>query len=73
MIHLVKSGFMSPTKEPNGTKLRRKKVMKDTYAKVRLTQVEKESLQEKAAALEMTVSDYIKYCCLINPPSKTKN
>jgi hypothetical protein len=42
--------------------------MKDTYAKVRLTQVEKDLLQEKAAALNMTLSDYIKYCCLINPP-----
>jgi hypothetical protein len=42
--------------------------MKDAYAKVRLTQAEKELLQEKAAALNMSVSDYIKYCCLINPP-----
>lgn len=42
--------------------------MKDTYAKVRLTQIEKELLQEKATALGMSVSDYIKYCCLINPP-----
>lgn len=43
-------------------------LMKDTYAKVRLTQAEKELLQEKAEALNMTISDYIKYCCLINPP-----
>jgi hypothetical protein len=42
--------------------------MKDTYAKVRLTLLEKELLQRKAEALNMTVSDYIKYCCLINPP-----
>jgi hypothetical protein len=42
--------------------------MKDTYAKVRLTQAEKELLLEKAAAVNMTLSDYIKYCCLINPP-----
>lgn len=44
--------------------------MKDTYAKLRLTQAEKELLQEKAAALNMSVSDYIKYCCLINPPKQ---
>lgn len=42
--------------------------MKDTYAKVRLTQAEKELLQQKAAAANMSISDYIKYCCLINPP-----
>lgn len=42
--------------------------MKDTYVKVRLTEVEKELLQQRAAALKMTMSDYIKYCCLINPP-----
>jgi len=45
-------------------------LVKDTYAKLRLTQAEKELLQERAAALKMSVSDYIKYCCLINPPSK---
>lgn len=43
--------------------------MKDTYAKVRLTQIEKELLQKKAVALNMSVSDYIKYCCLISPPN----
>lgn len=42
--------------------------MKDTYVKVRLTQVEKVLLKQKAAALNMSMSDYIKYCCLINPP-----
>lgn len=41
---------------------------KDKYAKVRLTEIEKELLKQKAAALNMSVSDYIKYCCLINPP-----
>lgn len=46
--------------------------MKDTYAKVRLTQAEKELLEEKAKALNMTISDYIKYCCLINPPINKK-
>lgn len=42
--------------------------MKDTYAKVRLTQMEKELLQQKAAFYNMSVSDYIRYCCLIEPP-----
>lgn len=42
--------------------------MKDTFVKVRLTQVEKDLLQERAKAFNMSMSDYIKYCCLISPP-----
>lgn len=42
--------------------------MKDTYAKVRLTQLEKDLLQKRASHMNMSMSDYIKYCCLINPP-----
>lgn len=42
--------------------------MKDTYVKVRLTEIEKDMLKKKSEALGMSMSDYIKYCCLINPP-----
>ena len=43
--------------------------MKDTYVRARLTTMEKEVFEKKAAAVNMTVSDYIKYCCLIDPPN----
>lgn len=42
--------------------------MKDTYVRVRLTTMEKQIFEKKAEDFNMTVSDYIKYCCLINPP-----
>ena len=42
--------------------------MKTEIVRVRLNEVEKKVFLEKAAALNMTISDYIKYCCLINPP-----
>jgi hypothetical protein len=42
--------------------------MKDTYVRARLTTMEKEIFEKKAKNFNMTVSDYIKYCCLINPP-----
>lgn len=41
--------------------------MKETYVKVRLTNLEKELIKKKAAALNMSMSDYIKWCCLIKP------
>lgn len=48
--------------------------MKDDSVRVRLTTAEKELFKVKAYNAGMTVSDYIKYCCLINPPViKTKN
>jgi hypothetical protein len=43
--------------------------VKDKYVKVRLTEVEKELLGKRAVALKMTMSDYIRYCCLSNPPN----
>lgn len=43
--------------------------MKDAYVRVRLTTAEKEMFEKKAAAANMSISDYIKYCCLINPPN----
>lgn len=42
--------------------------MKDTYVKARLTTMEKEIFEKKAAEFNMTTSDYIRYCCLLNPP-----
>lgn len=49
-------------------------LMKTDFIKVRLTEQEKILLQEKATAMEMSMSDYVKYCCLIDPPKpKEKN
>lgn len=45
---------------------------KDTYVRIRLTEVEKDMLKKKAEVLRMSMSDYIKYCCLINPPKFNK-
>ena len=42
--------------------------MKDTYVRARLTTMEKDIFEKKAEFFNMTISDYIKYCCLINPP-----
>jgi len=43
--------------------------MKTEVVRVRLNEVEKKLFLEKAGVLKMTISDYIKYCCLINPPT----
>ena len=43
--------------------------MKTAEIKVRLTDIEKEIFKDRAKALNMTISDYVKYCCLINPPN----
>lgn len=42
--------------------------MKTEVVRVRLTELEKAKMSEYAQNLNMTLSDYIKYCCLINPP-----
>lgn len=42
--------------------------MKNEAIRVRLTEQEKALLQERADKLNMSMSDYVKYCCLINPP-----
>jgi antitoxin component of RelBE/YafQ-DinJ toxin-antitoxin module len=44
--------------------------MKTEYVKIRLNTHEKELLKELAEKLNMTMSDYVKYCCLIKPLSK---
>jgi len=43
--------------------------MKTEILRVRLTEQEKNLLQERATKLQMSMSDYVKYCCLQNPPS----
>lgn len=43
-------------------------LMKTEIVRVRLTELEKALLQERAEKLKMTMSDYVKYCCLVNPP-----
>lgn len=45
---------------------------KTEVVRVRLTEQERYILLEKAKNLNMSISDYIKYCCLINPPKTIK-
>ena len=42
---------------------------KDTYVRTRVNNIEKEIIENKSKMFGMTVSDYIRYCCLINPPN----
>jgi len=42
--------------------------MKSDYIRFRLTSQEKVLLQEKAKKVGMSMTDYFKFCCLINPP-----
>lgn len=44
--------------------------MKTEVVRVRLTEVEKQKLMDHAESMNMSMSDYIKYCCLIEPPIK---
>jgi len=46
--------------------------MKTESIRVRLTEQEKLMLQDRAEKLNMSMSDYIKYCCLVNPPAEVK-
>lgn len=46
--------------------------MKTEVVRVRLTEIEKQKLMDHAEGMNMTMSDYIKYCCLIEPPIKPK-
>lgn len=45
---------------------------KTNYIKVRMNDLEKETLKKRAEMLKMSMSDYIRYCCLTNPPVKVK-
>lgn len=42
-------------------------LMKTEVVRVRLTELEKEKLMRYAESVNMTMSDYIKYCCLVEP------
>lgn len=44
--------------------------MKTEAVRVRLTEVEKQKLIDHAESMNMSMSDYIKYCCLIEPPTR---
>lgn len=46
--------------------------MKTEVVRVRLTELEKQKLMENAKSMKMSMSDYIKYCCLIEPPNTKK-
>lgn len=46
--------------------------MKTEVVRVRLTEMEKEKFIDHAEGLNMSISDYIKYCCLVEPPNKPK-
>ena len=44
--------------------------MKKEYIRVRLNEIEKKLLVENSKKAEMTISDYIRYCCIIIPYEK---
>lgn len=46
--------------------------MKSTSIRVRLTEQEKIILKQKSDLYKMSISDYVKFCCLINPPKNVK-
>ncbi len=46
--------------------------MKSDALRVRLTEVEKELLKRRSESCGLTISDYVKYCCLQNPPKEVK-
>lgn len=47
--------------------------MKTDYIRIRLTKQEKDKLMEHAKKMDMTMSDYVKYCCLVDPPKNEEN
>ncbi len=44
--------------------------MKLDSVRVRLTELEKKLLKQRAESLGLSQSDFIKYCCLQNPPKE---
>jgi len=46
--------------------------MKDTYVKLRVNKIEKSLLETNAKRLDITLSDYIRLCCLTYPPKILK-
>lgn len=43
--------------------------MKDATLNIRLNSIEKKLLKERAETLNMSVTDYVKYCCLYSEDS----
>ena len=46
--------------------------MKTEVVRVRLNKKKKKKLMDHAESMNMSMSDYIKYCCLVEPPTKPK-
>lgn len=46
--------------------------MKKEYIRVRLNEIEKRIIVENSKKAKMTISDYIRYCCIIIPHEKWK-
>jgi len=44
--------------------------MKTNYIRIRLTEVEKSLLVERANKMRMSMSDYVRYATLISPPKE---
>lgn len=44
--------------------------MKKEYIRVRLNEIEKKVLFENSKKAKMTMSDYIRYCCIVIPHEK---
>ena len=44
--------------------------MKKNYIRVRLSDVEKSILVERATKLKISMSDYVRYATLISPPKE---
>jgi hypothetical protein len=47
-------------------------LMKKEYIRVRLNEIEKKVLIENSKKAKMTMSDYIRYCCIVIPYEKIK-
>jgi uncharacterized protein (DUF1778 family) len=46
--------------------------MKNNYIKLRVNDIEKALLEANAKALGLTISDYLRLCCLTYPPKVLK-
>ena len=44
--------------------------MKKEYVRVRLNEIERKVLIENSKKAKMTMSDYIRYCCIVIPYDK---
>ena len=44
--------------------------MKKEYIRVRLNEIEKQIIVENSKKAKMTISDHIRYCCIVIPLEK---